>query len=353
MCPEDAQAAQLQEALADNPLQVDDTHRDDDSVYVSSVGSGSFKTSLASSVLNYKYVAGSVKFELVADRRSPAGNGRRYHAFREGTYLVPNDEEEQGRMDLLHHVCNLALKGELHRSPIKDPRRVLDLGTGTGIWAMDFADEHPSAEVIGTDLSPIQPGWTPPNCLFEVDDFEAEWSYSRPFDFIHGRELEGCIADDDRLFAQAFKHLNSGGYFEMQGAYTRFLSDDGTAHKAKEVQSWCRMLVEGIERFGKPIDGAPTWKQKMEDAGFEDVQQEILKISIGGWPKDPSLKELGKYQLIQQIQGAESYTPAVFSRVLGWTDEEIQVLIAKVRKEFIDPSIHLYIPAYVIWGKKP
>lgn len=25
--------------------------------------------------------------------------------------------------------------------------RVLDIGTGTGIWAMDFADEHPEAEV--------------------------------------------------------------------------------------------------------------------------------------------------------------------------------------------------------------
>ncbi|RSL77872.1 hypothetical protein CEP52_017679 [Fusarium oligoseptatum] len=126
-----------------------------------------------------------------------AANGHRYHAFREGTYLMPNDEEKQGRMDLLHHVSNLALKGELHRSLIKDPCRVLDLGTGTGIWAMDFADEHPSAEVIGTDLSPIQPGWTPPNCLFET-----EWQYSGPFDFIHGRELEGCIADDDRPFAQ-------------------------------------------------------------------------------------------------------------------------------------------------------
>lgn len=34
---------------------------------------------------------------------------------------------------------------------------MLDLGTGTGIWAIDFADEYPSANVIGTDLSPIQP----------------------------------------------------------------------------------------------------------------------------------------------------------------------------------------------------
>jgi hypothetical protein len=29
------------------------------------------------------------------------------------------------------------------------------------------------------------------------------------------------------------------------------------------------------------------------------------------------------------------------------------VLIAKVRKQFNDPTIHLYIPVYVIWGKKP
>lgn len=27
----------------------------------------------------------------------------------------------------------------------------------------DFADEHPQAEVIGTDISPIQPSWVPPN----------------------------------------------------------------------------------------------------------------------------------------------------------------------------------------------
>ena len=27
----------------------------------------------------------------------------------------------------------------------------------------DFADEHTEAEVIGTDISPIQPNWIPPN----------------------------------------------------------------------------------------------------------------------------------------------------------------------------------------------
>lgn len=53
----------------------------------------------------------------------------------------PNDEEEQDRMDLLHHIYRLLLKGELHQAPISsDPHNVLDLGTGTGIWAIQFAE---------------------------------------------------------------------------------------------------------------------------------------------------------------------------------------------------------------------
>lgn len=44
------------------------------------------------------------------------------------------------------------------------PRRVLDIGTGTGEWCFDFAEEFPQTElIIGTDLSNIQPDETPPN----------------------------------------------------------------------------------------------------------------------------------------------------------------------------------------------
>ncbi len=53
-------------------------------------------------------------------------------------YLFPNDEQENNRLDIFHHICLLLLGGKLHLAPIQHPQRILDVGTGTGIWAIEI-----------------------------------------------------------------------------------------------------------------------------------------------------------------------------------------------------------------------
>jgi len=53
---------------------------------------------------------------------------------------------------MYHEIALQLYDGRLHLAPLKDPQRVLDIGTGTGIWAIDMADTYPCAEVIGIDL---------------------------------------------------------------------------------------------------------------------------------------------------------------------------------------------------------
>lgn len=85
-----------------------------------------------------------------------------------------------------------------------------NLRRGEGIWAIDFADLYPSAEVIGTDLSMIQPDWVPPNLRFDIDDAELEWTFEpNSFDFIHNRNFVCSIRNWPRLVEQAFKYAAS------------------------------------------------------------------------------------------------------------------------------------------------
>ena len=130
------------------------------------------------------------------------------HGLPMSTFRGPNDERAQDNLDIAHHLFLMSLNGELYLAPItQKPERVLDIGTGTGIWAMDFADQHPATEVVGTDLSPIQPRWTPPNCKFEIDDANDDWTFAKnSFDFIHVRYLLGCISDWPRFYGQVMEY---------------------------------------------------------------------------------------------------------------------------------------------------
>ena len=72
--------------------------------------------------------------------------------------LTPHIQTEQERLDLQHHLFLLALKGRLYLAPIDNIplHNVLDLATGTGIWATDFGTTSnlPSPE-IPTSLTHI------------------------------------------------------------------------------------------------------------------------------------------------------------------------------------------------------
>lgn len=124
----------------------------------------------------------------------------------------------------------------------------------------------------------------PPNCYFEVDDYESDWSFSRPFDFIHGRELTGSVRDYPELFRRIKNNLVPGGWAEMGEVAAEAFSDDDSLQRAPNLREWMRLQEEAGLKFGKKMNVAQHYKQWMIDAGFKNVKEEVYKVYLAsGW----------------------------------------------------------------------
>ncbi|KAN0089788.1 S-adenosyl-L-methionine-dependent methyltransferase [Hyaloscypha variabilis] len=281
-------------------------------------------------------------------------HGRTYNAYGERTYYMPNDDAEQARYDLAHHLWGLTLGGKLLVSPAANEKlhRVLDIGTGTGIWAMDFAEEHPEAEVIGVDLSPIQPNFVPPNVQFVIDDIDRPWAYSKPFDLIFSRQMLGGIPNLKSYVQKCYDNMNPGGWMEMQEPKLPALCDDDT-YAGTALERWQNLAVEASKKLGAPMDIASSCKETMISVGFEDVTEAIFKWPINKWPADKKMKEIGLWSYENITCNLTGINLQLFIHGLGWSPEELEVFLVDVRKDMKSPRVHAYWPVYVVYGRKP
>ncbi|KAF5983646.1 methyltransferase [Fusarium bulbicola] len=317
-----------QDLIAAEPLDQNE-EEDDDSALGEDFASST--ASLTSSILEYR------KFQ-----------GRTFNSDKyETEYFAPNDERQKDSIDISHHYLMLLLDGKLSL-------KVLDIGTGTGIWAIDFADQYPNAEVIGTDLSPIQPDWVPPNVRFELEDATNNWTWSNDyFDFVHMRYLIGAIGDWGALFKEAFRCCKPGGFVESVEVNPIFFSDDETATGVKAVQTWNKLFREASKAFGRSFCEIEGDAELLAAAGFVDVQVTDFKVPAGGWAKDSKLRQVGQFLRATMENDLEGYTIMAWQQILGWPKDEYQLFLMDMRKALRNKKVHSYIRVRFINARKP
>jgi hypothetical protein len=214
----------------------------------------------------------------------------------------------------------------------------------------DMADEYPSAEVVGTDISAVQPAFVPPNCSFQIDDAQRNWTFKPDeFDFIHIRYLYGAIDDWKKLYRQAYTHVRPGGWVESLEIDIETHSENPKIEKDENhiFKKWCKLFFECGRKTGRTWKIARDGRQEeyMREAGFTDLSSKSWRLPVGGWPQDKKLKQIGLCNGAFIDRSIDAFAIFPIGEILGWSKEEVMVLVSQMRKALKEPRALPYFTA--------
>lgn len=274
-------------------------------------------------------------------------NGRRYC---NQTYYMPNDDEEQTRLAITHQAYLSVLEGKLTLSGVSPGvTRILDIGAGSGDWALAMSEKFPEAEIIATDISAFQFNDVPPNVFFEVDDAQEEWTYSELFDFIHIRGLTGAFKDWSTIYTSAWKHLRPGGFLEVSDF--GFISVKGSIPNSY-TSAFNGACQAAAEKAGTPIGLDHLRKPIIEAAGLSVVKSRAIDVPLGTWSPDRRKALAGKMALVSALEGLEATSLRLLTRQMAWKQEDVRDLCEKVKEEIMRPGIRASAPCRFVVARK-
>ena len=93
--------------------------------------------------------------------------------------------------------------------------------------------------------------------------------------------LEGALPTFELLYSRIYNNLKPGGWVEIQEYDSAFFSDDDpTLSKAPNCLKWGTLVNFAGEKSGRIIAIAHKQKQKLIEAGFEDVHDDVYKVCL-------------------------------------------------------------------------
>lgn len=148
----------------------------------------------------------------------------------------------------------------------------------------------------------------------------ADWSkfYKEAYRYVPGRQTRHRTTSPpiSASLTGSCRHTRPGGYIEQVEQSVWIKSDDGTID-GTVFERWGQVSLKAGEAFGKSLRVLDESAKGIKEAGFTDVVERRFKVPIGPWPKDPHLKELGRYNRLQWEEGIEGWTMMLLTKVLG------------------------------------
>ncbi|WIG58996.1 MAG: hypothetical protein OJF49_001743 [Ktedonobacterales bacterium] len=266
-------------------------------------------------------------------------------------YPFPVDIEETNRLDFQHYVFRYALQG-IYAAPVTDPASILDVGTGTGVWAREMATHFPRAKVIGLDvnlpptderagtgvgldLRPSNYEFVPGNILEGLPFADGA------FDFVHMRLLVTALPHDRWPFVvnEMVRVTRIGGWVESVEATT--LEQGGPA-----VDMLMHWVTEMLARRGVLFSDGGAVGDLLRDAGLANITARKMLLPFGAHGD-----RLGMLLATDFFNGFPALGSLIVAQGIA-TQEQFDTTLATARADTASSQVRCLSPVYVAYGQR-
>ena len=289
-----------------------------------------------------------VILENVPDQRFRLFGGRQHLAAM--PYPLPKDMSEINRLDFQHFLLRTGLRGN-YAAPVDQPTSILDVGTGSGRWAMEMAALFPAARIIGLDLAPPSDDTAtlgqgldtrPSNYSFTAGNILEGLPFpDQSFDFVHQRLLITAIPRDrwPGVIQELVRVTRPGGWVELAECGTP--ADGGPGYMGL-WQSWIDFLAKRNVDFtiGKHVG------QMLNSGGLVNVQQRALNFPMGDWGG-----RIGRASATDCLAVGKALRAGVIAQEV-MPAERYDTLYSRAQQEFAQRQGRGILPFYVAFGQR-
>lgn len=218
-----------------------------------------------------------------------------------------------------------------------------------------MAKKYPDAYILGVDLVPMQPRNRPMNCDFQSPrDYEGPWLLGEDsWDLIRLQMGCGSVSNWPNLYRRIIAHLRPGtGYFEQ-------VEIDFKPHVEPELapdqalSQWYQHLKDATDMARKPIAFNRNIPHMLKEAGFVDIDQQLIGLPLNEWCGDQHEREVGKWYNLAFSESTSTLLQAPLTRISNWQLDQIHALAAAATSQAYNKNIKAYNLLHIITARRP
>ncbi|KZO94565.1 S-adenosyl-L-methionine-dependent methyltransferase [Calocera viscosa TUFC12733] len=246
----------------------------------------------------------------------------------------------------MHSGLKAFLGGINTQAPLGNPKAILELGAGSGVWAFEMAQQFPEAQVTAVDISPVNETHKPANCKFQQVNLTKDWPFEpESFDVVHMRFLLVHMPNWPELAAKAASAVKPGGYLLLEDIDHHIYRENGPL--PDEVSKFYDIYHSHMGKTNVDPDTGVKLKTFLDESKlFEEVQCLEFHAPMVPFKEDAKLNKVGEVMRISLTRAYASLHLRMGES--GMTPEIIKGYADKLH----DPNHWLYMPIFFTWARK-